>query len=137
MFRKPLLPGLIWTIIIVLLTLTPGNYIPRITNFFDWIGPDKLIHLFLFGVYAYLLLEGFSKQSKALYLRKNAVFIGLLLGMVFAFFTEGMQKFVIPGRNGNPYDFLANMLGLLLGYLSWSLIRRNDKKKLFSSKKYN
>lgn len=137
MFRKPLLPGLIWTLIIVLLTLTPGKYIPKITNFYDWLGPDKFIHLSLFGIFAYLLIEGFSKQSGVLYLRKNAVFISLLLGMVFAFFTEVMQKFVIPGRNGNLFDFLADMLGLLVGYMIWSIIRRNDKKKLFTSKKYN
>lgn len=137
MFRKPLLPLLIWTLIIVLLTLTPGNYIPKITSFLDWLSPDKIVHLFLFGIYAILLFEGIRRQSWNLYLRKKAVFTGFWVGMVFAIFTEVMQKYVIPGRNGSYYDFLADTLGLFVGYVSWRIIRRNDKKNLSTFKKYN
>lgn len=137
MFKRPLLPGLIWTFFIVLLTLTPGNYIPRVTPFLDWIGPDKLIHLFLFGIYTYLLLKGFQRQTKYPFLLKNTVILSLLLGMVLAIFTEMMQKFIIPGRNGNYYDFFADVAGCILGYISWYIIRRNEKKNLHSSKNYN
>jgi VanZ family protein len=63
--------------------------------------------------------------------------MSLIIGIVFAFFIEAMQKFVIPGRNGNTYDFLADLIGSLLGYLSWRIARRNEKKNLLSSKKYN
>ena len=128
---------LIWTLIIVLLTLTPGNYIPKVTNFFDWLSPDKLVHLLLFGIYAILLFEGFSLQTWNTNLRRNAGFMGLLLGMVIAFFTEVMQKYVIPGRHGSYFDFLADLLGLIVGYVIWRIIRRNDKKNLSTSKKYN
>lgn len=137
MFRKPLLPGLLWTMLIALLTLIPGNYIPKVTTFLDWLGPDKIVHLFIFGVYAYLLIVGFSKQKLDLFTSKNAVLSGLLIGMVFAFFTEVMQRFVIPGRNGSYLDFLADLLGLALGYMIWCIVRRIDKKNLSQSKKYN
>jgi VanZ family protein len=137
MFRKPFLPGLLWTVFIAALTLVPGNYIPRAVTFLDWLGPDKLLHLILFGTYIFLLLEGFSRQSKHPFLRKNRVLISLIVGIVFAFFTETMQKFVIPGRNGNIYDFIADIAGSFLGYAGWSIIRRNEKKNLHSSKKYN
>lgn len=137
MFRKPLLPGLLWTMLIALLTLIPGNYIPKVTTFLDWLGPDKLVHLFIFGVYAYLLIVGFSKQKPGLFTSKNAVLSALSIGMVFALFTEVMQRFVIPGRNGSYYDFLADLLGLALGYMIWSIVRRIDKKNLPQSKKYN
>ncbi len=137
MFKKPLLPGLVWTLLIALLTLLPGNYIPKVTTFFDWLGSDKLIHLFLFGIYTYLLLEGLNKQSKYVFLQKYPVLTSLFIGIVFAIFIETMQRLVIPGRNGNIYDFLADMLGCFLGYISWYIIRRNEKKNLHSSKKYN
>lgn len=137
MFRRPLLPVGIWTVLIVLLMLLPGNYYPRVTSFFDWLGPDKLIHFFLFGIYAFLLLEGFRKQSAMPIVRKYPVIFSLLLGMVFAIFTEMMQKFVIPGRNGNMYDFYADAIGCLMGMISWYIIRRNGKKNLHSSKNYN
>lgn len=137
MFRKPLLPGLIWTMLIALLTLMPGNYIPKITPFLDWFSPDKLVHLFLFGIYAFLLLEGFSRQDRFPVLKKHPILISLLIGIVFAFLIEAMQKYVIPGRNGNLYDFLADAIGSLLGYLCWRIFRRNEKKNLQSSKNYN
>ena len=55
MFKKPLLPGILWTLLIAVLTLMPGNYIPRITTFLDWLSPDKLLHFLLFGTYIFLL----------------------------------------------------------------------------------
>jgi len=137
MFKKPLLPGLVWTLTIALLTLLPGNFIPKVTNFLDWISPDKLVHLFLFGTYVFLLLEGFKRQHRYAFLHKHPVIMSLIIGIVFAFFTETMQKFVVSGRNGNVYDFTADVLGCLLGYASWYIIRRNGKKNLHSSKNYN
>jgi len=137
MFKKPLLPGIIWTLLIALATLLPGNFIPKITTFIDWLSPDKLVHLFLFGTYAYLLIEGLSRQSRYAFLQKHPVIIAIMLGIVFAFFTEAMQKFVIPGRNGNIYDFLADTIGCFLGYTRWLIMRRNEKKNLHSSKNYN
>ncbi|MEN8225757.1 MAG: VanZ family protein [Bacteroidota bacterium] len=128
MFKRPLLPGLIWTGVIALLTFTPGNYIPRIISFSDWLSYDKLVHLFIFGVYGFFLIEGFNRQARHPRLSANPVLAGLLVGMVFAFFTEAMQKYVIHGRNGNIYDIMADMLGLTLGYLLWCIIGRNEKK---------
>lgn len=136
MFRKPLLPGLVWTAFIAMLTLTPGDYIPRVTTFLDWLRPDKVVHLFIFSVYAYLLLIGFSKHNSKK-LREHPVLISFVIGMIIAIFTEVMQGFVIHGRNGNIYDFIADMLGWLLGYALWHFTRRNDKKNLSTSKKYN
>jgi membrane associated rhomboid family serine protease len=137
MFKRPLLPGLIWTLLIAVLTLVPGNYIPRITSFLDWFSPDKIVHLVLFGTYAYLLLKGFKEQALSQLLRQNPVIFSIIIGIVFAFFIEVMQKFAIPGRNGNLYDFLADVLGTLAGVAAWYITGRNEKKNLHSSKKYN
>lgn len=137
MFKRPLLPGLLWTLLIAALTLMPGNYIPKITTFLDWFGPDKILHLLLFGIYSFLLLEGFRRQQGNSLLQKHPIFVALLIGIVFAIFTEVMQMHVIPGRHGNIYDFLADVLGSILGIISWRFTRRNEKKNLRSSKNYN
>jgi VanZ family protein len=137
MFKKPLLPGLLWTLLIAALTLMPGNYIPRISSFLDWFNPDKILHLILFGTYTFLLLEGFRRQEGRTFFKKRPILLALFIGIVFAIFTEVMQKHVIPGRNGNIYDFLADVLGSILGITAWRFTRRNDKKNLHSSKKYN
>lgn len=127
MFRKPLLPGVLWTIIIGILMLTPGNYIPKVSTFLDCIGPDKIVHLFVFGTYTILLAEGFYKLSKSLVLKRNPMLFSLLSGMIFAFLTEIMQAFIISGRNGNVYDFIADVIGCLLGILFWKIIHKNWK----------
>lgn len=137
MFKRPLLPGLIWTLLIAVLTLMPGNYIPRVLTFLDWLSPDKILHLILFGVYAFILAEGLSRQDKQSIIGKHPVLTSLMIGIVFAIFTEVMQKFVIPGRHGNIYDMLADLLGSILGIAIWNIVRRNEKKNLRSSKKYN
>jgi VanZ family protein len=124
MFRKPLLPVLLWTIIIGVLTLVPGNYIPKVSSFLDWLSPDKLVHLFLFGIYTLLLCEGFSRQLKSSLISQYPMIISFGTGMVFAFFTEMMQAYLIPGRNGNVYDFLADTLGCLLGLIIWKIIMK-------------
>lgn len=136
MFKRPLLPGLVWTLFIAVLTLVPGNYVPRITSFLDWLSPDKLVHFALFGTYAYLLAKGFRKQTTSAFLKQNPVIFSIIIGIVFAIFTEVMQKFVIPGRNGNVYDFLADVLGIFLGIATWYITGRNGKKNLHSSKNY-
>jgi VanZ family protein len=137
MFRKPFLPGGLWTLLIALLTLLPGDYIPRTINFPDWLSADKILHLLLFGVYLFLLPEGFRKQVWFAKLRRKPVITSLVIGIVFAFFIEVMQMHVIPGRNGNIYDFLADIAGSLLGVTCWHIIRRNEKKKLYPSEKNN
>lgn len=135
MFRKPLLPVLIWTIVIALLTLIPGNYIPKVVTFIDWLSPDKLVHLFMFGLFIILLIEGFKRMKTIGFLGDKTILASFVIGMVFAIFTEAMQKFAIPGRNGNIYDLLADILGLGLGILIWRIIKGNDKKNLSYSKK--
>ena len=137
MFKRPLLPGLIWTLLIAVLTLMPGNYIPKVLTFLDWLSPDKIVHLILFGVYAYLLAEGFVRQDRPWFTSRYPIWSSLIIGIVFAFFTEVMQRFVIPGRYGNIYDMLADILGSILGITVWYIIQRNEKKNLRSSKNYN
>lgn len=127
MFTKPLLPGVLWTILIGVLMFTPGNYFPKVSPFFDWLGPDKLVHLLLFGTYSYLLSAGFSRQGKCLVVKRKPLLFSLFTGMIFAIFTEVMQMYIIPGRNGNIYDLLANVLGCLLGISIWKIIQKNWK----------
>ena len=136
MFRKPLLPGIIWTLLIAVLTLAPGNYIPKVFDFLDWLSPDKIVHLFLFGTYTFLLMEGFNRQDHHKILKRYPLLSSLFIGIVFAIFTEVMQKFVIPGRNGNVFDMMADILGSIVGIAVWSFTRRNEKKNLRSSENY-
>jgi len=55
MFIKNNWPGILWGVIILIITGIPGNYFPKVTTFWDWLSPDKIVHLFLFSIFVLLL----------------------------------------------------------------------------------
>jgi VanZ family protein len=127
-----MLPALLWAILILVLSGIPGNYFPRVVDFWGWLGPDKVVHLILFGTFALLLMRGFYLQYSFPLLRSYHVGISLAVGMVFGVLTEVLQKYVFIGRSGNIYDFGADVIGCLIGWLLFNLIKR--KGALFLKK---
>lgn len=114
LFRSDWL-SLVWAVVMLALAGIPGDYIPRMISFRDWLGPDKLVHLTMFGIFAFLLLAGPAQQYLA---RFNRFLVGVLvfvLGTIFGFVLEALQRFVFIGRNGNLYDLAADILGLIVG----------------------
>ncbi len=108
-------PPLAWAVVMLALAGMPGNYIPRVISFRDWLGPDKLVHLAMFGIFAFLMLAGPAEQYLA---RFNRFLVGIIvfaIGTIFGFVLEALQRFVFIGRNGNLYDLAADILGLLVG----------------------
>ena len=121
---KKLWPALLWSLIILLLTGLPGNDFPKITTFWGWLEPDKVVHLFIFGGLAFLILFGFRVQyfnSKKRYLfGLTAVIITAVYGMI----TEVLQYYVFIGRSGNRFDFFADTIGAIAGWLLFLYLYR-------------
>ena len=130
MFIRYNWPGLLWLILIFVITGIPGNYIPRVAGFWEWLGRDKIIHLVIFGIFVYLLLLGFKKQYRFPSLRYHYIGYALFIGIIFGAITETMQKYVFIGRNANIYDFAANFLGCLSGYLIYHIFKTKYNKKI-------
>ncbi len=110
MFRNPYIPALVWALIILVLTLTPGNYIPQPP--WDIFQFDKLVHCFIFFMQALLTLRGayFRQQLNN---TRTYLFI-FLLCTLFGISIELIQDYV-PGRSMSPADAIANTTGTLLG----------------------
>jgi VanZ family protein len=124
-FLKFNLRAFLWALFIIVLTILPGKVIPKVPVFLDLLQPDKLVHVFVFGVYAVLQLHGLKRQKSYPLLRKNALFITFLCGLFLAIGTELLQQYYIPMRFGSVYDFAANMAGWLLG---WQVAMRFEKR---------
>ncbi|MBK9292131.1 MAG: VanZ family protein [Bacteroidetes bacterium] len=122
------LPGILWTALIVLLMGIPGNRFPQISSFWEWLEPDKLIHLVLFGVWAYLIL----RQNPAQYHRnRGRLFVLVLLsGAILSAATELLQHYVFINRSGNIYDALANIIGTIFGMIIYitTHTKKSDKR---------
>ncbi len=100
----------------MLLIAIPGKVFPKLPEFVDLLQPDKLIHLFIFSGYVFLQIRGFYMQDIFPNIRKNAVFLALLIGLMLGAGTEVLQEYAIPFRYGSVYDFAANAVGCLAGW---------------------
>ncbi len=92
----------LWSLLIVVLCLIPGQDVPKV----DIVGVDKIAHFALFAVFAIVW------RRRA---RPAGLFIILLSGLLLAVGTEILQGALSWGRQPDPFDVLANTLGLVVG----------------------
>lgn len=98
--------------------------LPDMPKFMNLLQPDKLIHIALFGIYAILLVGALKIKYAESRFYVNINEITLFSGIVLAGVSELMQRYIVWGRSGNVYDFIADCLGLVVGiYLGIRLIR--------------
>lgn len=76
---------------------------------------DKVIHLSVFALLAFLFLLVFSKI-------KFSVFIQIML--IYAFITEIMQEIMKMGRSLETLDVLADFIGLCLGFYIYKFLSK-------------
>ena len=126
---KKLWPALLWSFVILLLTGLPGNTFPKIPTFWEWLEPDKAVHLFIFGVLAFLILYGYREQY--FYNGKRYIFgiVAVIVTALYGLITEVLQYYVFIGRSGNKFDFFADAVGAILGWLVFSYLYRKKIKR--------
>ncbi len=120
------MPGVLWSILILILLLLPGDKLPS-KGFLETIHFDKLIHLFLFAVFAELWRYGLKHQDLQ-YAQSDAryrtEFIVLLTGGIYSVALEFFQYMFILARHFDIADILANTSGLLIGLIGGQLFRK-------------
>ena len=124
MFLRHTWPALLWAVIVMVLCGLPGEQIPELT-FLEWLRPDKIVHLILFGVQSYLLCLGLKRQSSYPSLASNAILLALMLSIVYGALIEFLQDTIFIHRNGDVRDAIANAIGAVLGV--WLYRRRASK----------
>ena len=123
-------PGLIVAIFIMVIIGMPGNYFPKVVSFWDWLGPDKIVHLLVFGMLSFSMLWGYRKKIiDATISRKYAYLLTLLLSISYGGITEFLQKYVFINRYGSFYDFIADAIGCVLGVIVFFLCYKKKLKK--------
>ncbi len=111
MLLRHLWPVLAWSALILVLSGIPGDYIPEVGTFWDWLGPDKLAHLILFGVFSVLFLTGAERQYQCPWLRSYSIPLVVIVGMIFGSTTEIMQRFALE-RTVDAYESLFASLAV-------------------------
>ena len=95
-----------WTVGIGVLCSLPGNALPPspYTSF------DKLVHLVLFALFGILWGQALAQRRWS-----GHVFVG---GVIYGTLIELYQDWLIPGRFADPFDAVADTLGLTVGILA-------------------
>ena len=127
---RNLLPGIIWAIIVLILSGMPGNYFPAVSNFLDWLSPDKVVHVGMYAVFVGLTLIGLKKHYREEPLKKHHYYVILGIGIAFGGITEVLQDHVFIGRDGNFFDFYADIFGCLIGLIVYLVYQRKKTVKV-------
>tara|TARA_R110002124_G_scaffold172567_1_gene340187 strand:+ start:594 stop:956 length:363 start_codon:yes stop_codon:yes gene_type:complete len=105
-------PAIAWGIFVCVMMLLPSENLPN--KVFD--ANDKIVHALSFGLLYFLIFQAwhrFGKSSISKLLRiKILGFCTILGGLI-----EILQAYVVKGRSGDVYDFIADFLGASLFFL--------------------
>lgn len=115
MFFRYNLFTICWLLLILLLTLSPGDAFPETRIWTDLLSFDKVVHFLIFSILVVLMIVGFSKQYTYEWIRKRAVPLSLAISIGYGILIEAIQ-IPIPGRYLEGMDIVANTIGCFIGY---------------------
>lgn len=122
------IPGIAWFFIVAYLLCLPGSDVPEV-SWTDVIPQfDKLVHAALFGGLTLLFCwpfykSSFTQKERLHYFIKIAISASIL-GLAYEF----IQKYFIPGRDYDLWDWAADTVGVLIAFLLCIKIFRADAK---------
>jgi VanZ family protein len=123
--RSPVIrfiPGIAWFFLLLFLICLPGSDIPPVDNWLNYIYFDKLVHIGLFSVLTFLFIYPVSKMNLPLAVKKNTAIKIAISAWIWALTTEFIQKYFIPDRSFDMYDWAADTFGILLA-CTWCRIK--------------
>lgn len=103
---------------IALLSLLPDSSIPD-SSLFSISYLDKMVHAGMYGSFGFVALLEHRSRSP----RINVQLLLLLVIFSISAVIEVLQATVVASRSAEWMDLLANLSGLLLGYLAYRLVR--------------
>jgi hypothetical protein len=113
---KKFIPGIAWFFLILILICLPGSDIPPVETWLNDIYFDKWVHTGLFGVLTFLFIYPVSRIDLTNTLKKNTAIKIAIAAWVWALTTEFIQKYFIPDRSFDMFDWAADSLGILTAF---------------------
>lgn len=111
---KKFIPGIAWFLLILVLVCTPGKDLPKVGDWFSLLDIDKLIHMGIFAVLAFLFMYPFLKSDLP---KKQQWYYCIKIAIatcIYGYLTELIQKYYIPGRSYDIIDFVSDGIGGIL-----------------------
>jgi VanZ family protein len=109
-------PARLWTIFILILMAIPGNMLPKEEKTFIP-NLDKLVHATLFGSFVFLWSIYYATKKERNNNSDSRFVLILIIACLYGVATELMQKYLIPNRDYDIFDIMADSIGAVLGFL--------------------
>jgi VanZ family protein len=109
-------PARLWTIFIFILMAIPGNMLPKEEKTFIP-NLDKLIHATLFGSFVFLWSIYYATRKERNNNSDSRFVLILIIACLYGVATELMQKYLIPNRDYDIFDIMADSIGAVLGFI--------------------
>ena len=119
-FKKYWLPVLVWSFLMLAITVTPGKQIEDISGGLGNV-PEKsyVAHFAEFLIFSLLLSR--ALHSSGQHSHSSVILMVIIASFAFSAFTEVMQLYV-PGRSGELSDILVNDAGAVVGLARTALL---------------
>jgi VanZ family protein len=119
MFRKPVIPVLLWEVVILVLSGLPGHSIPRF-KFLSHLGVDKIVHGCMYFILSFLLVNFFRTLKQGPF-REHPAILAITIASLYGIGMEICQALIFTGRSAELADAAANILGAIIG--AWAYYR--------------
>ena len=113
---KRFLPGIAWFFVVMVLTFLPGENVPG-NSLLERLYFDKWVHAGIFGLMVILFIRPLVVSSLSQSLKLRFFLRIAIAAAAWGLATEFIQKYFIPGRSFDIWDFVADSLGCSLAYL--------------------
>lgn len=102
---------------ILILTGLPGSCFPKVQTFGERFGLDKIVHIIMFTIFVFARIWGYRGQyaERNKSCRRRMELVSLIIGIAYSGLTELLQGTVFKERYCSLYDFIADVLGCVIG----------------------
>ena len=118
--RYNVLP-ILWAVLIYILSVIPAKALPEI-DLWHLVSVDKLAHLFMYAMLAFLLSTGLKRQYSSAWIRYHAKLTSFWVSCLYGFLLEIIQLVLKGDRYFDLFDVAANCIGAAIGIVSFMLI---------------
>ncbi len=109
-----------WFLLMTILFFIPGSSIPK-QNWLTFIQFDKIVHIGLFAVLLFLWRSAFPLTGRYY----NAWLI--IIAGIYGLLIEVLQGSLVPNRDFDLYDLVADIAGSFLGLLVYMRVYKKNK----------
>ena len=121
-----ILPGLVWTALVIILSLVPSSNV-SLDNF-QFKGVDKVAHFIMYTLLALFWAIGLKRQNIYVGIRRYAFQISFLGGFSMSVIIEFLQEYAVYTRSFEVLDLIANGIGCIFGIVLFKIIYKDSYK---------